>query len=597
MADIGSILRDGQDVPMPALRAWLAERDAEIGQLKLANTGVGVIAYADASARDAATGTADGQLSYVYLNNGVTDDPENGFWQWKLSATDWIRPDWLLDLFEYGLAATDDRTSDDLAATPAGVTDAIEEAAYPSVAPPTEECAVGVYDPATGAFARLVDGDGNVVVSDGSLARFRRYDAVTWNSSVGASRFLINYDRERVCLLHIHLGQSNAGGYNIDADDDIGNATNPYHPAESLMLLPAGGASRGPRRHGEGRAFALTTLIEGDGDGGKGTAAASFANHLQRDILAERPGYVQNIISMVIAQGDARIEGLCRGQPIWQEIIDNVRDAVELGRRDKGFARFVTVASWDQGENNSGDATSAYLTKLKTLVRHLRADVMAITGEREPFPFFVHQVGNRNGWEHGPTFAAIEAHGQDGIVLVGPRYQHPMADGDTIHLSSNGQNMKGQQLARAVREEMFGIGWNPMLPTEYWWDSSTVIKLRIGLPYPNVSLVNDTSGSIVSTTGLSSSGFTFDDGSGSPPGISSVGVAADIVTITLASAATGKRPRLGYALFRNAGAGLQDGPALGARGTIRGDAQHTAIYSGPDQYDWLAAFKFDLRGA
>lgn len=98
MTDIASILVDGQNVNMPALRTYLAGLERTITRASLA-TGLAIKSYATKSALDADTDEADGQLAYVYLNAGSPSDAANGYYQWKDGTSEWIAADWVEALF------------------------------------------------------------------------------------------------------------------------------------------------------------------------------------------------------------------------------------------------------------------------------------------------------------------------------------------------------------------------------------------------------------------------------------------------------------------------------------------------------------------
>jgi len=86
MADIATILRDGEDVNMPALRSFLATLDNRIGA-----TAAGMTPYATVSALNASS-APDGTLAVVYANNGSPSDPANGVYQRQGGA--WVAATW-----------------------------------------------------------------------------------------------------------------------------------------------------------------------------------------------------------------------------------------------------------------------------------------------------------------------------------------------------------------------------------------------------------------------------------------------------------------------------------------------------------------------
>lgn len=91
MATIASILRDGEDPSMPALRAYLATQEGQVTAALLSN-GTGLKPYMTKAALDGDTDEAVGQLAYVYANNGSPADAANTVYQWSGSA--WVKADW-----------------------------------------------------------------------------------------------------------------------------------------------------------------------------------------------------------------------------------------------------------------------------------------------------------------------------------------------------------------------------------------------------------------------------------------------------------------------------------------------------------------------
>lgn len=59
-----------------------------------ASAGAGLERYATVSAMEAVTDSDDGQLAYVYDNNGDPGDPANGIYQWDDGGNEWVAADW-----------------------------------------------------------------------------------------------------------------------------------------------------------------------------------------------------------------------------------------------------------------------------------------------------------------------------------------------------------------------------------------------------------------------------------------------------------------------------------------------------------------------
>jgi hypothetical protein len=415
----------------------------------------------------------------------------------------------------------------------------------------------------------------------------RRYTATTW--TVGDTGRWLNApaDAAGSWIIHVHLGQSPAEGFNSNAAD---------HPVSTVLLYPDNswmlddaGAGLGPRRREQARTTGLVPLIERDTLGYKESCCSGFANHLIRDIHAAT-GRMLNIVSIVAAYSSRPYEGLCRGQPVYNDMLDAVADAVTAIRR-RGGRRIVVVPSYNGGESeiDGGDTLERSVAQLRQFARQLRADLADRSGSVEALPLFLIQpshtpFGVETAWSNGTRFAPVAAHGRDGLLLAGPRYWGTMAD--YIHVDSASQYRIGQMLSRAVREELFGNGWLPIVPVEHWWTGPRNFTVRFSLPAGGLTL--DTSGTPIATAGLVSHGFLFRDGT-APIGISTVAPNGDVVDFTLATDAPRLRPQLTYANQRNAGNTTDDGPVTGPRGTLRATSAHATI-TGGNQYDWAAAF-------
>lgn len=80
----------------PQIRAGLDELSAAI-DLALSAVGSGILRYATVALMNADTNEADGQLAYVYDNNGSPSDPANGVYQWDDGGAAWVVADWYFD--------------------------------------------------------------------------------------------------------------------------------------------------------------------------------------------------------------------------------------------------------------------------------------------------------------------------------------------------------------------------------------------------------------------------------------------------------------------------------------------------------------------
>lgn len=120
MAIIDSILMDGDDVNMPALRNYLAGVKAQLDAQGLASGTGTPVPFETIALRDADTSQADGTLCYVFKQNGLTNDPANKFYQWNDAGAVWVDAEWYnLLLSSTPFALISDTTSNDKAVSAA----------------------------------------------------------------------------------------------------------------------------------------------------------------------------------------------------------------------------------------------------------------------------------------------------------------------------------------------------------------------------------------------------------------------------------------------------------------------------------------------
>jgi hypothetical protein len=427
-----------------------------------------------------------------------------------------------------------------------------------------------------------------------------RYESQTWTP--GAQELLSRPIGANTAYLFIGVGQSNWDGHsNNNADALISDE--PIYPAYALMLdgdtgpriiLPAG--------------TDLVPLVEAVVDRGGGGDARSretphsgWANHFIRDYF-DAWGAYPTVVSLSVAVGGLPYLARKKGSYSFTGLQEGVTNAV-AALRARGFYDIRTVIGCADGE---GDTTLDFMTKdrAKRQYRQFRREagdiIRRITGElQDPIVIMV-QTGNvlADPWSQPVRQAQVELDGEDGFVLAGPAYQYPMSgsavpDDYHIHRGNLGRYSTGMQIARATMATIFGATWHGLKALNAYWTNPAGTQLTIECNSMGSALVEDTSGAI-STTGLANKGLLFDDGSGAPPAITSVVLSGLKIIINFAAKPAGPRCMIGYALARNAGETAQDGPVLGARGTICDNVGYTRINDGATVYDWLPAFILDL---
>ncbi|MGE6693360.1 sialate O-acetylesterase [Sphingobium limneticum] len=421
------------------------------------------------------------------------------------------------------------------------------------------------------------------------------YAGQPWNAGI---RELLSRPTggSKVAYIFVLMGQSNADGENQNAADALISGAATY-PAFALML------EGGPRIVSATHNATLVPLIENVTNQGGGvdrqreTATSGWVNHFVRDYHAAWDEY-PTVVGMSVAIGGRGVIGNKQGTEAFDRLHEGVTNAA-TALRAQGYSDIRTVVGWIGGES---DTNTAQMTgdEFKGLMRQLRRQagdmIRRITGELSDPLFMMVQPSNAlsDPWTQPVRQALVELDGEDGFVLAGPAYHYTMTGSANpadyhIHRNNMGKYSTGQQLARATMAEMLGATWHGLKPLTARWGNAAGTQIVIDCNSMGTALVEDTSGAI-STAGLATKGFLFDDGSGAPPAISSVALSGLSIMITLAAKPVGPDCKIGYALARNAGETEQDGPVLGARGTIRDNAAHVRLSDNSNQFCWLPAF-------
>jgi hypothetical protein len=428
-----------------------------------------------------------------------------------------------------------------------------------------------------------------------------RYESEAWTA--GAQELLSRPIGANTAFIFIGFGQSRYDGHSNNNADALISGT-PVYPDYALMLDGGGVGPRVLLPAGN----TLVPLIEAVVDRGGGgdarsreTPTSGWVNHFIRDYF-DAWGSYPTVVGLSTAVGGLPYLGRKKGSYSFAGLHEGVTNAV-AALRAQGFDDIRTVIGVADGES---DTTLPRTTKDRAIkqYRQFRRDagdiIRRITGEVQDPIVVMSQPNNvtEDPWFQPVRQALIELDGEDGFVLSGPCYQYPMSGSAVpedyhIHHNNLGRYSIGMQMARATMAQLFGATWHGLKPVEGYWSNSAGTQFTIECNSMGSALVEDISGAI-SSSGLSNMGLLFNDGSGASPSITSV-VPGDLkIIVNLSAKPTGPRCRVGYALARNAGETAQDGPVLGARGTIRDNAGYVRISDGATVYDWMPAFILDL---
>jgi hypothetical protein len=370
-------------------------------------------------------------------------------------------------------------------------------------------------------------------------------------------------------------GQSLAGGANDNVTDTIFNATSTY-PLQSFMPVVG--------NKPDGRDFdALVPLVETPGTGFDSHFETPLSTMLNTIIseLQSKAGAAPKFASFMASRGSRTWAQIGPGNDAWTILVKGILGCVKAARK-MGLRPVVPAVMYLQGEQDRsvGLTRDDVAGHRLNMAREIRKAVKLITGQTDDPVVFVSQPNNStaaDGVVPGHMLAPLDLHGVEGMRLLPPHYPYTMPS--NVHPDSASYVTMGQLLGRAVLQECFGPGYSPLRVVEARWISSTQIDLIYSVT--SGPLVIDTSGTVVTPPVWTDSlyGFQFFDSTGARP-IASASVVSDvnlepnagrqgrILRIVLASAPTGRSPRLHYAT-RNDGTGANSGSLTGPRGCIR----------------------------
>lgn len=412
----------------------------------------------------------------------------------------------------------------------------------------------------------------------------------------GATRISVADDLRPVMYILPTFGQSLAQGWSTYADDVL-IATTQLYPDNAWMFK----SDRGTGKENPNRSPALideiVSLKDTVNGGWKETACSSSAAHIISEV-EKLTGKRIHILRYVAAEGGKAYRNLTKGTFAWSTLVQGLIDAKRICER-MGFKPVVLGLDVKAGETDTdgtpGMFPELYTRFLRNLDRNYNAEVRRIFGGDHPeTPIFVEQCSFQpwGEWDSRVRQGQLDADGLGNIRFTGPGYQYPHP-GDVIHINSLGQNKRGVALARAVAFECFGTGFISLKPRSVYWSSATTIDVYCA---SSVSITKDESDAIVSSAGLGpGAGFNIRARDGSEITITDVSpLGTTGMRLTVNNPTNTRVVQIGYGLKRT-GTNSQSGPIDGARGLIRTTNGITNLYTGETEYQWLAAFLWEIN--
>lgn len=412
----------------------------------------------------------------------------------------------------------------------------------------------------------------------------------------GATRISVVDDLRLVMYILPTFGQSLAQGWSEYADDVL-IAVNQLYPDNAWMFKSNRGDGKENPNRGSTSIDEIVTLKDTVNGKSKETACSSSAAHIISEV-EKLTGKRIHILRYVAAEGGMAYRNLTQGTPAWSALVQGLIDAKRICER-MGFKPVVLGIDGKFGETDTGKTPGMYpelYTRfLRNFDRNYNSEVKRIFGGDHPdVPIFIEQCSwqPHASWDSRVRQGQLDADGLGNIRFTGPSYQYPHP-GDEIHINSKGQNMRGVSLARAVAFECFGTGFVSLKPRSVYWSGANTIDLYFT---SSVEITKDESGEIVSPVGLGlGAGFNIRTRDGSAISITDVSLLGTTgVRLTVNNPTNTRVVQIGYGL-RRTGSDNQSGPIDGARGLIRTTNGITNLYTGETEYQWLAAFLWEIN--
>ncbi|MGP0898185.1 hypothetical protein [Serratia sp. CY80841] len=412
----------------------------------------------------------------------------------------------------------------------------------------------------------------------------------------GATRISVADDLRPVMYILPTFGQSLAQGWSTYADDVL-IATTQLYPDNAWMFKSDRGTGKENPNRGPALIDEIVSLKDTVNGGWKETACSSSAAHIISEV-EKLTGKRIHILRYVAAEGGKAYRNLTKGTFAWSTLVQGLIDAKRICER-MGFKPVVLGLDVKAGETDTdgtpGMFSELYIRFLRNLDRNYNAEVRRIFGGDHPeTPIFVEQCSFQpwGEWDSRVRQGQLDADGLGNIRFTGPGYQYPHP-GDVIHINSLGQNKRGVALARAVAFECFGTGFISLKPRSVYWSSATTIDVYCA---SSVSITKDESDAIVNSAGLGpGAGFNIRARDGSEITITDVSpLGTTGMRLTVNNPTNTRVVQIGYGLKRT-GTNSQSGPIDGARGLIRTTNGITNLYTGETEYQWLAAFLWEIN--
>jgi hypothetical protein len=395
-------------------------------------------------------------------------------------------------------------------------------------------------------------------------------------------------------VIYLVTGQSLAVGY---TQTSLGLFTT-VQRFQNLMLN--GGVRAGQGLGGAISPGAMTSLVpliatadsDGAGDGYQfaDTIANGFADTLA--MLAAARGRKVQIAMAVAGFSGQSYAAITKGTQTYANAL-----AMVAAIKTLAAAESKTVAVGGvlivHGEADQQNATAGYDTDMVTLQADYQTDLQAITGQAGTIPLLQSQISSApNTLATAVRISDLQLNAAKlapGLVyLYGPKYAYTYVD--SYHLQPAGYTQLGEQLAHCEFARLTG-GVPSIMPLNAVLLGKTVL-VRLSVPTP--PLVLDTTAVAPPTANPNGmDGWEFEDGSGSPPAITSwswLDPVNGIAQIQLAFVPTGASPKIAFAETSGSAVSFYGGGSFGQRGNVRDSTAIPSLFNFSASYNWCPIF-------
>ncbi len=455
--------------------------------------------------------------------------------------------------------------------------------------------ALAIYDD-NERVALGVDHEGNTNVSGVLKAKTLAYDGgeVTDLDSDFDYAFAIYDSTERVAFAVRNDGKivgeladgSSTPDLPVDYDENhvaatgqslmVGYQSNPplstTQPYANLMFTggPCAGVRQGaalvPANYASKVPLIEVSDTQGDGTFGE-TMMSAFANRAAYELAKD--GRKHAIFATVNGYSGAGYTSIKQGTATYANGITLATAAKTMATAaSKSYG--IQAVLVEHGQADEGGNYAAYATALAEWQRNYEMDYQAISGQTSKIPFIITQMSEWTRYAKAVGIIpylqiAAAAANPDAIMIATATYilTH-YADG--LHLTNDSQRILGEYMAKPYVARMQGRTWRPLSIKSAVLMGKTIIA---DFYVPVAPIVIDTA-TVTEPSFVAGSkyGFEFDDGSGSPPAISSITVVGPTtLEIVLAATPASGTKFLNYAY--TGAVGVAAGPTTGARGCLR----------------------------